>query len=128
MNSAKVIFFKDGDSIPALEFMYYLKEQDYAAFETGVARVKLLQEFGHRLRRPAADILEDGIYELRWKKVNVQYRLLYFFHQQDFIVLAHGIHKKGKQVDKQEIKRARERRDKFVLNPKAHRLEQEIEL
>jgi hypothetical protein len=32
------------------------------------------------LRRPHADYLEDGIYELRWRNGTVQYRILYFFH------------------------------------------------
>ncbi|MEH1871881.1 type II toxin-antitoxin system RelE/ParE family toxin [Nostoc sp.] len=38
-----------------------------------------LAEYGFELRRPAADLLRDGIYELRAKHVRVQYRILYFF-------------------------------------------------
>ena len=44
------------------------------------ARIELLADLGHELRRPAADYLRDGIYELRAKQGHVQYRLLYFFH------------------------------------------------
>lgn len=126
-SGARVVFYIDESCAPALEFMRELKERDLAAFEQGVAMVNLLQELGHRLRRPAADILEDGIYELRWRKGKVQYRLLYFFHKQEFIVLAHGMQKEGQRVDKEDLRRAQQRRKKYVLNPKAHTLLMEIE-
>lgn len=35
---------------------------------------------GHELRRPEADFLRDGIYELRVSLQGQQYRMLYFFH------------------------------------------------
>ncbi len=43
-------------------------------------RIERLRELGHELRRPEADYLRDGIYELRVKHQGVNYRLLYFFH------------------------------------------------
>jgi hypothetical protein len=42
--------------------------------------MRLLAISGHELRRPAADFLRDGIYELRVSYGTVQYRILYFFH------------------------------------------------
>jgi hypothetical protein len=35
---------------------------------------------GHELRRPEADFLRDGVYELRISLNHIQYRLLYCFH------------------------------------------------
>ena len=38
-----------------------------------------LRELGHELRRPEADTLWDGIYELRASVQGVHYSVLYFF-------------------------------------------------
>lgn len=47
------------------------------------------------MRRPHADYLDKGIYELRLKKGRVQYRILYSFHGSHCAVLTHCITKKG---------------------------------
>jgi Gp49-like protein DUF891 len=39
-----------------------------------------LRELGNGLRRPEADFLRDGVYELRVSLNHVQYRILYSFH------------------------------------------------
>ena len=44
-----------------------------------LASIETLAEFGHALRRPTADFLRDGIYELRIKRGRVNHRILYFF-------------------------------------------------
>jgi hypothetical protein len=44
------------------------------------ARIERLRELGHDIRRPEADFLRDGIYELRVSLSHVQYRILYSFH------------------------------------------------
>ena len=41
-------------------------------------RVERLRDLGHELRRPEADLLRDGIYELRASLQGVLYRVLYF--------------------------------------------------
>lgn len=43
-------------------------------------RVRRLAALGHELRRPEADVLRDGIYELRVGLRGQNYRMLYFFH------------------------------------------------
>jgi len=43
-------------------------------------RLERLREMGHELRRPEADLLRDGIYELRVSLGAVHHRILYFFH------------------------------------------------
>src|SRR5262245_38367015 len=65
--------------------------------------VGLLAEQGHGLRRPAADYLRDGIYELRAKAGRVQYRMLYFFDGRQAVVISHGIIKREAAVPPIEI-------------------------
>lgn len=43
-------------------------------------RLERLRDMGHELRRPEADYLRDGIYELRASLHGIHYRILYFFH------------------------------------------------
>ena len=74
---------------------------------------------GHQLRRPVADLLRDGIYELRPSLQGVHYRILYFFVGKDVVVVSHGLVKESK-VPAVEIHRAIERKKKFEANPKAH--------
>ncbi len=42
-----------------------------------IERIEELERLGYRLRRPIADYLRDKIYELRVKRQNVNYRMLY---------------------------------------------------
>jgi len=74
---------------------------------------------GHELRRPIADFLRDGIYELRPTYQGVHYRILYFFNGKEIIVISHGITKRA-AVPSIEIDRARERKKKYEADPKAH--------
>ena len=83
------------------------------------ARLGLLADQGHQLRRPAADYLRDGIYELRAKAGRIQYRMLYFFHGRQAVVISHGITKRESAVPI-EIERARRRRQAFEAAPPRH--------
>jgi hypothetical protein len=74
---------------------------------------------GHELRRPVADFLRDGIYELRSSYQGVHYRILYFFAGRDVVVLSQGITKEGNVPDV-EINRAVERKKRFEADPRAH--------
>ena len=86
------------------------------------ARIELLAQLGHELRRPAADYLRDGIYELRAKQGHVQYRILYFFHGREVVVLSHALTKED-EVSRMDIERAVKRKKLFDANPKAHTYE-----
>lgn len=71
----------------------------------------LLEEHGHKLKRPHAAPLEKKIYELRIDANKKQFRCLYFFFDGNKIVFSHGIIKKGNKkhgdkVDPKEIDRA----------------------
>ncbi len=78
--------------------------------------IRLLATSGHELRRPAADFLRDGIYELRASYGTIQYRILYFFHGRDVVVLSHGITKTQK-VPAVDIDRAIERKKLVMRDP-----------
>jgi len=74
---------------------------------------------GHELRRPEADFLRDGIYELRIRVGRVHYRVLYFFDGQGRAVLVQGLVKEGK-VPAEEIDRAIRRKRAFERKPDNH--------
>lgn len=83
------------------------------------AYLSRLEAQGHELRRPLADLLRDGIYELRPSYQGVHYRILYFFSGKSVVVVPHGLKKEG-EVPVVEIQRAIERKEKFEADPKAH--------
>jgi len=116
MPEIEVVFFADDDgSVPALEWLGDLPAKVRDRF---IERVERLKERGSQLQRPAADILRDGIYELRVGHRHVNYRMLYFFcaHR---AVLSHGLRKEG-TVPGLDIERASRRRAKFVADPDKH--------
>jgi len=79
---------------------------------------------GHELRRPEADYLRDGVYELRARLGRVNYRILYFFHGAHVAVLAHAITKEA-DVPAVDINRAIEHRRRYEQNPERHTYEEE---
>jgi Phage derived protein Gp49-like (DUF891) len=60
----EVFFFRDpkGDSVPLLK---WLDDLPVKVKVKCVERIDRLGELGHEIRRPEADFLRDGIYELR---------------------------------------------------------------
>ena len=66
------------------------------------------------LPRPYADLLEDGIHELRIKLKGTQVRILYFFCYQNIIVLTNVFDKHSDKVPKEQIKLAKENRIDFL--------------
>ena len=79
------------------------------------ARIDRLAELGHELRRPEADLLRDGIYELRASYQGVHYRMLYFFVGKAVVVLSHGLTKE-REVPSREIDLAVDRKKKVETN------------
>lgn len=82
-------------------------------------RIERLEELGYELRRPEADYLRDGIYELRVRLRSVNYRMLYFFHGREVVVLSHGIVKE-RAVPPDEIELALKRKRRFESEPERH--------
>jgi len=65
-------------------------------------RISRLAELGNELRRPEADYLHDGIYELRASYQGVHYRMLYCFSGKAVVVLSHGLTKE-REVPPKEL-------------------------
>lgn len=117
-----VVFFKESDgSVPFAEWFASLPRQ---AKDQCLAKVTLLGDRGHELRRPAAENLGGGIYELRAKSNNVNYRMLYFFEGRRTAVLTHGFSKQQPEVPQREIALARNRMSLYSADPKGHTLEE----
>ena len=76
--------------------------------------ISFLQQKGPTLPRPYADLLEDGIHELRIRLSGDQGRVLYFFCYRRFIVLTHAFTKTSAKVPRAEIKKAKEYRAGFL--------------
>ena len=117
MSKTHVVFYQEDDgTVPVLEWLDTLspKAQDKCQI-----RIERLQELGHELRRPEADYLRDGIYELRIGLQGMNYRILYFFHGKVAAVLAHGLLKE-RAVPVRGLNEALRRKHKFERAPKQH--------
>jgi phage-related protein len=113
-----VIFFRERpDHVPPL--VEWLDDLPEKAQQKCLARLKRLEDLGHELRRPEADYLRDGIYELRASYQGVHYRMLYFFHGRDAVVVSHGTAKE-REVPSTEIDRAIRAKESFTANPAYH--------
>jgi phage-related protein len=122
-----VFFYKDDDdSVPVKEWLDQLRRKDKQAFAQCVAVIRRLALFGHELRRPKADFLRDGIYELRAKKGRVNYRVLYFFHGRNVALLAHALTKED-VVSDADINRALERMQRYARSPEKHTYEESLD-
>lgn len=121
MPRTRVVFYREADgSVPVLEWFDGLptKAQDKCR-----VRIQRLAELGHELRRPEADLLRDGIYELRVGLQHVNYRILYFFHGRVAAILAHGLTKQDR-VPPAAIETASARKRRFEQDPNLHTFEE----
>ena len=117
MPRTNVVFYREDDgSVPLLEWIDRLPAKAKAKCRVRIGR---LRAEGHELRRPEADYLRDGVYELRVGLQGINYRMLYFFHGATAAVLSHGLVKE-RVVPSSEIDAAIERRRKFVADPPKH--------
>jgi hypothetical protein len=81
----------------------------------------LLEERGPTLPRPYADLLVDGIHELRIKLSGDQIRLLYFFCYRKFIILYYAFAKTTNRVPEKFIRKVSTYRSAFLETvPKTH--------
>jgi phage-related protein len=122
----RVIYYerRDGQS-PVYQFLESLTPREKAKALNWIA---LLEEHGPQVPRPYADLLEDGIHELRIKLSGNQTRVLYFFCYREFAVLTHSFTKNTDRVPEGEIARAKQCRTDFLLRysePELRRLTHE---
>ncbi|HOI95124.1 MAG TPA: type II toxin-antitoxin system RelE/ParE family toxin [Syntrophobacter fumaroxidans] len=107
-----VIYFEAPDgTCPVGEFIDSRDERNQAKI---LAVIEALEERGPTLPRPFADLLEDGIHELRVKLSGGRVRVLYFFCYGDFIVLTNVLIKTTARVPASDIRRAKRCRSDFL--------------
>ena len=104
---------------PGVEWLADFKRTDPLVFAKCFGKIRRLEAEGHALRRPEADYLEDGSYELRTKKGYVNYRMLCFFPGQNVAIRAHALTKE-REIPSADLTRAKERKAAFVRNPRLH--------
>ena len=91
MPKTRVALYWEEDG--ACPFMVWFDKLPAKVQDKCYLRLERLREMGHELRRPEADFLRDGIYELRASLGGVHYRILYFFHGAAAAVVSHGLAK-----------------------------------
>ncbi len=118
MPRTQITFFKEIDNtVPVIDFLEAVRPKRAKA--KCIALIKLLAQEGYELKRPRTDTLRDGIRELRTEIDNVNYRLLYFFHGQNCVVISHGITKANEIPDK-EIDAAIANRELYKSDPEKY--------
>jgi len=123
MPEVEIRFFKeDNGSVPCDEWLRSLSREKQAKCYAALGR---LRRYGWELRRPHVENLGDGIWELRIRIENLQYRILYFFHGRRAVVLSHGIVKKSNAVPPVDIEKAKWRKVRFEENPEGRTWEEE---
>ena len=125
MPPTQVFFFQDERDIPVRNWLQELRRTDKRVYAKCVARIRLLAQLGHELRRPLADYLEKDIYELRIRRGRGNYRILYFFHGQNIAILAHGLVKED-VIPQADLTRAIKRKEAFLKDPEKHTYEENI--
>ena len=108
------------------QLLYYVKQDGTKPVEEYIRKLSIneraktlafienLEERGPGLHRPYADLLEDGIHELRIKLTGDQVRILYFFCYKNIIILTNVFEKHTDKVPKSEIRTAKKNRDDFL--------------
>ena len=84
-------FIDERGQKPVKEFIDRLSWKEQAKV---MAYLVELRQQGHNLRRPMADYIGDGIYELRPK----DNRIFYFLFLKDNVVLLHALRKKTDKI------------------------------
>ena len=116
MPQTDIIFYREGEK---LVFREWLLGLPVPAQSKCLNYIRLLESMGNDLRRPHADFLRNGIYELRPTSQNVNYRILYAFVGKQVAIVSHGIAKTAKVPDV-EINRAIERVKRYRSSPSVY--------
>ena len=107
-----VTYYSNADGTKPVEV--YIRNLSITERAKTLAFIGNLEEKGPDLHRPYADLLEDGIHELRITLTGTQVRILYFFCYKDIIILTNVFEKHTDKVPKSEIKTAKKNRDDFL--------------
>mgnify|MGYP001587559611 CR=1 FL=1 len=119
-----ILYYETADGkCPIQDIIDSRKDRDQAKIFSWLS---LLETHGPTLPRPYADLLTDGIHELRIKLSGDQLRILYFFCFKDLIVMTHAFKKHTSDVPHSEIKKAKACRDDFLSRFNERKLKEAI--
>ena len=111
-----VFYFSDKRGrYPVMEFIHSLPESERIRI---YSYIRELKTHGHNLRRPMADYVTKGLYELR-PQAN---RIFYFFYLKESAVLVHAIRKKTDKLPQRDIALALKRKAKTEADRNAGKL------
>ncbi len=117
MPQVELVFYREaGGSVPLWDWLDGLPVK---ARDKCLVTLLRLEDSGNELRRPIADYLRDGIYELRIRFRRMNYRMLYFFAGRRIVVVSHGLAKE-QRVSAKDIALAEKRRELFLSDPRTH--------
>lgn len=99
MADTEVVAFRSEDGeVQLFEWLAKLHKSNRSVWKKCNARIRDLAREGFRLQPPLAKPLRDKIHELRPKTGRVNYRILYFFHDEKAI-LTRGLTKESEVPD-----------------------------
>jgi phage-related protein len=108
-------FLDERGENPVKEFIKALSQDERAKV---FAYISELKNQGHNLRRPLADYLGHGIYELR-PKAN---RIFYFFFLKNSAVLIHAIRKKTDKIPNRDFELCLKRKSEVEAYAKVEKI------
>jgi phage-related protein len=121
----KIVYYEESNGkCPVLDFINSLKVANQAKVTSWLS---LLEEKGPVLPRPYADVLRNGIHELRIKLSGNQVRILYFFYFKDFIVLTNSFVKTTSKVPEKQMRISETSREDFLARYSEERLQEEYD-
>lgn len=106
-----ILYTTDSGDSPIDAFLDGLDKKSRAKV---AAYLSLLENEGPNLKRPYADVVRGKIRELRIHYSSNQYRVLYFFHVRDQIVLVHAFSKKTQQLKEKDIDLSERRMEDWI--------------
>jgi phage-related protein len=127
MPETTVLFFREENgTAPLMDWLADLEKRQRKAFDKCLFMLDLLRQYGHELRRPHADLLRDGVYELRTRVRRLNFRILYGFVGKDIVLVSHGITKE-REVPDLDIELAVKRLALYHQNPTRYASEEQID-
>ena len=120
MTHCEVVYFKTerGDE-PVRGFVDSL---DISSKRKYWRKIDYLRQFGRSLCEPHAKNLGNGIYELRFRGSDGNFRILYFFFNGSHAILTNAFKKKTNRTPLNEIDLAISRMRTFLVSPEKYGL------
>jgi len=122
----RIVYFKDArGGLPVLEWLRTVRFRDPRLYSRAEFLIQRLAAEGYAMRRPYAEYLGQGLYELRFHSGRVQIRILYFFHGREAVVLS-SVLRKEDRIPPIELGRAALRKREFESSPGEHSHEEDL--